>query len=1052
MSKQKFFPVFVDNIDSKVQVSDLRKVFAAHGNVIEVTIISKHGFVNFASPDEAVVAVRRVNGMYFFGNRLAVEYSKELSDFLDERERDMKRRSSSSSQRRTSDDGDRYYRQQDPRSRSRSSEHERHHHGRYQRHSEHPRQRTERVYSDVRDDRRYERDRRLSRDRDYHHHHHHERGVAQPHFRDHERQQDRDRDHHHHRPSSSSKKRAVRVDNSGDLKLKLESPEEAKRKRSSTSPISPDPDFAENNANADVDDDDDKTKDLRHFLKRKRTAERDGENIKIHFDTTTSTSNITLEKSPTTPDDKQEDEDEEQEDGKGQDEAADKGYQEMYVGNLFNPVEESDVVSLLESYGPVNMVRMFTNHAIARIECTKEEAEKAIENLDHNQWMDNWIRLKFSQRSALAKGTPPKRKRMSSHSQHCDRTESTNSPPKMDATETAETTSKDTQKTSENKKIRSRDIWVWCPRVANKNNFMVAMDSLFNQFGGVKNKTWKENESLGVEYAVIRLHSSEKQAVKAVSDLNGTMVKAQEIRVKFPDGSHEDSLQYHPQYSIQLRGYPKQLVPDTFMRNEANNKSTSGKSEDNEIIGVLPPTSSLGAFAALPDKAALTSIIKNVKAGFEESDAAASASASTMKAAPKKRPVTAGPEHPKLPYDATYISSVEAIITSVSSKIILAEFLTHHGRRLARLTPGQAFVDGKINLGYLIKNNAFHTWPTCVKRCLRSGEMIKMDVRRLSEDEMYELRDLTSEEVTYDIPRLWRYAKPRPTDELSVKKAKLVLKAVVVSLYPKWAVLRPIKVGYEEQCVFLPVENLFTIQNKLLNSKQSLLHHIEVGDTLAVLVETKPYLEMAEIARSAECFNERTDNLKHVATLAWTVASEVDPYAIIWSQETKDEKEQQLEANYLVSSSVLNYALPPEHVAKSTNIKGVIEELSLPGGGLITITDEAAASWPQEKKTVYFHRSRLSVNGVRISSSAILGEEIVVGDEVTCDLVENRINATSALIGGAYAEVEWVALSAKVNALERGLRISRNLRSEVLVMACRHQSHQEQRLSETSSL
>merc|ERR1711956_26680 len=86
MEKEKPFPVFVDNIDENVKTKDLRKVFARAGLVKEVTIISHYGFVNFRSPDDAVVAIESCNNYILNGKKLKVEASEELDNFLKQRE------------------------------------------------------------------------------------------------------------------------------------------------------------------------------------------------------------------------------------------------------------------------------------------------------------------------------------------------------------------------------------------------------------------------------------------------------------------------------------------------------------------------------------------------------------------------------------------------------------------------------------------------------------------------------------------------------------------------------------------------------------------------------------------------------------------------------------------------------------------------------------------------------------------------------------------------------------------------------------------------------
>ena len=81
----KMYPVFVDNISGDVRTADLRSVFTRYGDVVEVTIVSDHGFVIFGNPDDALESISKVNGQELNGNRLTVDVSKELEEYLHER-------------------------------------------------------------------------------------------------------------------------------------------------------------------------------------------------------------------------------------------------------------------------------------------------------------------------------------------------------------------------------------------------------------------------------------------------------------------------------------------------------------------------------------------------------------------------------------------------------------------------------------------------------------------------------------------------------------------------------------------------------------------------------------------------------------------------------------------------------------------------------------------------------------------------------------------------------------------------------------------------------
>lgn len=67
----------------------------------------------------------------------------------------------------------------------------------------------------------------------------------------------------------------------------------------------------------------------------------------------------------------------------------------LFVGNLFSSVENEDIERLLEPYGSIIEVRRYEKHAIVTLNCLKETAEQATKDLDHNHWMDNWIRVKL---------------------------------------------------------------------------------------------------------------------------------------------------------------------------------------------------------------------------------------------------------------------------------------------------------------------------------------------------------------------------------------------------------------------------------------------------------------------------------------------------------------------------------------------------------------------------------------------------------------------------------------------------------------------------------
>ena len=69
--------------------------------------------------------------------------------------------------------------------------------------------------------------------------------------------------------------------------------------------------------------------------------------------------------------------------------------------------------------------------------------------------------------------------------------------------------------------------------------------------------------------------------------------------------------------------------------------------------------------------------------------------------------------------DPTFLANVEGSIQSVSNKMVTVQFFNGCEWRLAKFVPGQMFINGKSCLGYALKNNLFHSWPSYIKGFLR---------------------------------------------------------------------------------------------------------------------------------------------------------------------------------------------------------------------------------------------------------------------------------------------------------------------------------------------
>ena len=127
---------------------------------------------------------------------------------------------------------------------------------------------------------------------------------------------------------------------------------------------------------------------------------------------------------------------------------------------------------------------------------------------------------------------------------------------------------------------------------------------------------------------------------------------------------------------------------------------------------------------------------------------------------------------------------------------------------------------------------------------------------------------------------------------------------------------------------------------------------------------------------------------------------------------------------FLSTSSSLARQLPGEREAEHFNVSGVIITLQLPAGGEARLLGEAAAQLGDN--LVYFHRSRLIINGVKIQSDSRLDEALVPGDRVSMDLIRNPKEQPYIA-----SEADWVALTVRVHTVMRGKRIAEDMRIQV---------------------
>jgi RNA recognition motif-containing protein len=80
--------LFVGNLEFKVTENDLRDAFAAHGTVVEATVVTDRatgrprgfGFVTMSTPEEAQKAIEALNGKDLGGRALSVNAAREREE------------------------------------------------------------------------------------------------------------------------------------------------------------------------------------------------------------------------------------------------------------------------------------------------------------------------------------------------------------------------------------------------------------------------------------------------------------------------------------------------------------------------------------------------------------------------------------------------------------------------------------------------------------------------------------------------------------------------------------------------------------------------------------------------------------------------------------------------------------------------------------------------------------------------------------------------------------------------------------------------------------
>ena len=513
------------------------------------------------------------------------------------------------------------------------------------------------------------------------------------------------------------------------------------------------------------------------------------------------------------------------------------------------------------------------------------------------------------------------------------------------------------------------------------------LKDLFGRYGQINRVDSKITFGTYTRYGFVFIFCSEATAVRCVCELDGLVVKGSRIKVSFMRGSYEDSKEFKEKWASQIALFNSQ---EHKTKVEAELKAVTtqptGKlklSQIGEGLNSLDMSLSLeplhpsykkidsNPFSDLyNDRISLPAAAGSQDALESERNAYLSASRETTNSL-----VQFGLGHFQASggSDADRLTNAHATIHSIQNKMILLEFISPLSgcKSMAKLVPGQMYINGQQSLGFVIKSNAFHTWPKMVKDFLQIGKSVQMNARRLTEKEMHEGKD-REKTILWTSPLVWLPGSRPSEEQLSLNMERSETKvstAVVTQLHSSWGML-----SHPQGNIIFHVEQMFW-ETAPLKATSSLLSdaEVEVGDRVAVhFRQTKP----GETAVAGAPLTSLA------ALLVWVVASEVDPWVYhTWPIHST--------INFLATSSTLSRQLPGDSEADHFNLTGNLEEIHLPAGGVIKLKREALDALSlapgvnlEMFSRVYFHRSRLHINGIKIQSDQLLDQELVPGDKV----------------------------------------------------------------------
>ena len=197
---------------------------------------------------------------------------------------------------------------------------------------------------------------------------------------------------------------------------------------------------------------------------------------------------------------------------------------------------------------------------------------------------------------------------------------------------------------------------------------------------------------------------------------------------------------------------------------------------------------------------------------------------------------------------------------------------------MAKIIPGQMYINGHTSLGLAIKSNTSHTWPKMVKDFMQIGKKIMMNLRKLSGKEMHEQKD-KERSIQWVAPLVWEEGPRVEEEDQLVTEDRMesrVEVGEVTRLCPKGGFLRT----QSGDIVVFSAGSLFTDQ-AILADTDSLFNRteIEVGDILAVHHVAVTYNKARDLVSRMPGFKRQMSaSVSRSALLVWPMTAEVDPW------------------------------------------------------------------------------------------------------------------------------------------------------------------------------